>query len=92
VPARAGAVSGAAGFSFFLKLAISLGLVVTGYILKYVGYESGAATQAPAAIQNLAVTTFVAGPALMIFSYAVLRLYPVTQESIATLRRRYEVD
>jgi GPH family glycoside/pentoside/hexuronide:cation symporter len=82
----------AAGFSFFLKLAISLGLVVTGYILKYVGYESGAETQAPGAIQNLAVTTFVAGPALMIFSYAVLRLYPVTQESIATLRRRYEVD
>jgi GPH family glycoside/pentoside/hexuronide:cation symporter len=76
----------AAGFSFFLKLAISLGLVVTGYILKYVGYESGAEEQAPTAILNLAVTTFLAGPLLMIVSFAILRLYPVTLESMAALR------
>jgi GPH family glycoside/pentoside/hexuronide:cation symporter len=82
----------AAGFSFFLKLAISLGLFVTGYILKFVGYVSGAATQAPEAIDNLAVTTFLAGPLLMLLSFAVLRAYPVTQESIAALRQRYEGD
>lgn len=80
----------AAGFSFFLKLAISLGLFVTGYILKFVGYESGAPAQAPEAIDNLAVTTFLAGPLLMLFSFAVLRKYPVTQESIAAVRRQYE--
>ena len=80
----------AAGFSFFLKLAISLGLVVTGYILKFVGYVSGAATQTPEAVNNLAVTTFLAGPILMLLSFAVLRAYPVTQESIAALRRQFE--
>lgn len=82
----------AAGFSFFLKLAISLGLFVTGYILKFVGYVSGAATQTPQAIDNLAVTTFLVGPILMLLSFAVLRKYPVTQQSLAALRLRYEAS
>jgi len=82
----------AAGFSFFLKLAISLGLFVTGYILKFVGYVSGAASQSPDAIQNLAVTTFLAGPLLMVFSFAVLRRYPVTHESMSALRKQYEPE
>lgn len=80
----------AAGFSFFLKLAISLGLFVTGYILKLVGYVSGAETQAPEAVHNLAVTTFLAGPLLMLFSFAVLRVYPVTRQTIAAQRRKFE--
>lgn len=82
----------AAGFSFFLKLAISLGLFVTGYILKFVGYESGAEVQAPDVVENLAVATFIFGPFLMLLSYAVLRLYPVTHESMAALRARYAAD
>jgi glycoside/pentoside/hexuronide:cation symporter, GPH family len=80
----------AAGFSFFLKLAISLGLFVTGYILKFVGYVSGAESQAPEVVHKLAVTTFVAGPLLMLFSFAVLRRYPVTHEWMSALRRQYE--
>ncbi|HEX5787424.1 MAG TPA: MFS transporter [Woeseiaceae bacterium] len=80
----------AAGFSFFLKLAISFGLFVTGYILKFVGYESGAPEQAPDAVHNLAVTTFLAGPLLLVLSFAVLRRYPVTHETIRALRDRYE--
>lgn len=80
----------AAGFSFFLKLAISLGLFVTGYILHFVGYVSGAEHQAPAAVHNLAVTTFLAGPVLMVLSFAVLRRYPVTHESMSALREKYE--
>lgn len=80
----------AAGFSFFLKLAISLGLFVTGYILKFAGYVSGADAQDAEAVYNLAVATFLFGPFLMVFSYAVLRLYPVTQESMLALRTNAE--
>jgi len=82
----------AAGFSFFLKLAISLGLVVTGYILKFVGYQSGAPAQTPEVVDNLALTTFLAGPVLMLFSFAVLRRYPISQETIASLRERYSAQ
>lgn len=80
----------AAGVSFFLKLANALGLFVTGYMLKYVGYVSGAPAQAPETIHNIAVTTFVAGPILMAMSFLMIRFYPVTHESMSSLRRQYE--
>jgi GPH family glycoside/pentoside/hexuronide:cation symporter len=80
----------AAGVSFFLKLANALGLFVTGYVLKAVGYVSGAATQAPDTIHNLAVTTFVAGPILMALSFLMIRFYPVTHESMSAIRRQYK--
>lgn len=80
----------AAGLSFFLKFANALGLFVTGYVLKYVGYVSGAETQAPDTVHNLAVTTFIAGPILMAFAFVMIRFYPVTKESMASLRRQYE--
>lgn len=82
----------AAGFSFFLKLANSLGLLVAGFILKNVGYVSGAEVQAPAAIENLAVTTFVAGPILMALSFFVLRAYPLTHAKLSKLRTQYGAD
>ena len=85
---QGGATEGryAAGFSFFLKAAISLGLLATGYILKFIGYDSGATEQSDAVIHNLAATTFLIGPVLMAFSFAVLRKYPVTQESVDKVR------
>jgi GPH family glycoside/pentoside/hexuronide:cation symporter len=79
----------AAGFSFFLKLANALGLVVTGYVLKYVGYVSGADVQAPETVENLAVTTFIGGPILMALAFFMIRFYPVTHESMQELRGRY---
>ena len=82
----------AAGFSFFLKLANSLGLLVTGFILKNVGNVSGAEAQAPAAINNLAVTTFVAGPILMAVSFLVLRLYPLTHAKMSELRLQFGAE
>lgn len=80
----------AAGVSFFLKLANALGLFVTGYILKYAGYVSGAGVQTPATIHNLAETTFIAGPLLMALSFVMIRYYPVTHESMSAMREQYE--
>jgi GPH family glycoside/pentoside/hexuronide:cation symporter len=79
----------AAGFSFFLKAASALGLLVTGYILKSVGYVSGAETQSVETINSLALTTFIAGPILMLLSFIILRLYPVTHQSMNELRKQY---
>lgn len=69
----------AAGFSFFLKAASALGLFVTGYILKSVGYISGAESQSVGTISKLALMTFTVGPALMLLSFFILRKYPVDQ-------------
>ncbi|VGO13005.1 Inner membrane symporter YicJ [Pontiella desulfatans] len=79
----------AAGFSFFLKMASALGLFVTGYILKGVGYVSGAETQSADTLDKLALMTFIVGPILMLFSFFVLRKYPITHQVMANLRAKY---
>lgn len=76
----------AAGFSFFMKAASALGLMVTGYILKGVGYVSGAEQQTADTLDNLALMTFIVGPILMLASYLVLRKYPITHQSMNELR------
>jgi GPH family glycoside/pentoside/hexuronide:cation symporter len=80
----------AAGFSFFLKAAIAIALFLTGYILKGVGYVSGAEFQSPETISRLALMTFIVGPILMFFSFLVLRKYPITHEVMEELRSKYE--
>ena len=51
----------ASGFSFFLKAASALGMFVTGYILKGVGYVSGAEIQSTDTLEKLALMTFIIG-------------------------------
>ncbi|QHI67996.1 MFS transporter [Tichowtungia aerotolerans] len=79
----------AAGFSFFLKAASALGMFVTGYILKSVGYVSGAATQTSDTLDKLALMTFIVGPFLMVLSFFVLRKYPITHQTMNDLRAEY---
>jgi glycoside/pentoside/hexuronide:cation symporter, GPH family len=78
----------AAGFSFFLKAANALGLLVTGYILKGAGYVSEAESQSVETIDNLALMTFVIGPIVMFLSFFVLRKYPITRQTMKELRKQ----
>lgn len=79
----------AAGFSFFLKMACALGMFVTGYILKGVGYVSGAERQTAATLDKLALMTFIVGPILMFISFFILRKYPITHQTMNELRAQY---
>ena len=79
----------AAGFSLFSKVAIAVALFVTGYILKGVGYVSGAEVQTPDTINTLALMTFGVGPTLMLFSFLILRKYPITHEVMEDHRKKY---
>jgi GPH family glycoside/pentoside/hexuronide:cation symporter len=76
----------AAGFSFFLKAATALGLFVTGYILKSVGYVSGAEIQSADTLDKLAFMTFIVGPILMVLSFFILRKYPIDHAFMAKLK------
>jgi glycoside/pentoside/hexuronide:cation symporter, GPH family len=82
----------AAGFSFFLKAASAIGLLITGYVLKGVGYVSEAEFQSAETIDNLALMTFIIGPIVMFISYLVLRKYPITHEYLNRLRRKYGLE
>lgn len=72
----------AAVFSFFMKAAMSLGLLITGLLVDWAGIVPGAEEQAPEAIRNIAAMTFLCGPAVLIFSIGILRKYPVDRDFI----------
>lgn len=76
----------AAGLSFFSKAAVALGLFVTGYVLKSVGYVSGAESQAVDTVNKLALITFSVGPVLMVISFFILRKYPIDRAYMESLR------
>ena len=78
-----------AGFSFFMKAASAFGVLVTGYVLKGVGYVSGAETQTADTIDRLAVMTFVVGPIFIFISFLILRKYPITHQVMNQLREQY---
>lgn len=79
----------AAGFSFFMKVANSFGMLVVGYILKGIGYVSGEEFQSPETVDKLALMTFIVGPILMALSFFILRKYPITHESMNEIRKQY---
>lgn len=79
----------ASAFSFFMKVAVAAGLFVTGYILKGVGYVSGAGVQALETINRLALMTFIVGPIFLGVSFFVLRRYPLTHQVMNKLRTKY---
>lgn len=74
-------------FSFLQKAAMSLGLLLSGWLITGAGIVSGADTQAPEAVRRIAMITFAIGPILMGLSYFVLRGYPVTRESLQDLEK-----
>lgn len=74
-------------FSFLQKAAMSLGLLLSGWLITGAGIVSGVDTQAPEAVRRVAMITFAIGPILMGISYFVLRGYPVTRESLRTLEK-----
>ena len=79
----------AAGFSFFLKGASAFGMLVAGYLLKGVGYVSGAENQSAETVDNLALMTFTIGPIFLFISFLILRKYPVTHQMLADLREQH---
>jgi glycoside/pentoside/hexuronide:cation symporter, GPH family len=72
--------------SFFMKAASSTGLLITGSLLSLAGIVSNAESQSIEASRNIAVITFLCGPAMMIFSFMALRKYPVDQAYMQALR------
>jgi GPH family glycoside/pentoside/hexuronide:cation symporter len=79
----------AAVFSFAQKCAISLAVLITGYSLTFIGFEPGKeVVQAPETLWRLCAVTLLAGPAISLISLGLIRLYPVNNEMLDTMRNR----
>lgn len=72
--------------SCITKLSMSLGLVLAGCCLDWVGFVVGRETQTPQAVRNLAIVTFLAGAAAALVAMLTLLKYPVTQAYMCRLR------
>jgi len=83
--ARTGEVrnaSYASVFSFSVKAAGSMGVLICGLLLQLAGIVSGADEQTPEAVRNISILTFLSGPIVIIGAFILLRRYPVNRESI----------
>jgi GPH family glycoside/pentoside/hexuronide:cation symporter len=69
----------AAVFSFVVKAAAAAGMFFTGRLVDWSGFVAGAETQTPAALQNIAIMTFISGPLAVLAALFVLRHYPVNR-------------
>lgn len=79
----------AAMYSLATKVSISLGLLVSGYCLKWIGFESGAeVVQVPEVIWRICALTLVAGPAASLAAMALILKYPVNKALIEILREK----
>jgi GPH family glycoside/pentoside/hexuronide:cation symporter len=74
-------------FSFLQKAAMSLGLLLSGWLIMATGIVSGEDTQAPEAVHRIAFITFIIGPILMGLSFFILRGYPVNRESLRAMEQ-----
>jgi GPH family glycoside/pentoside/hexuronide:cation symporter len=72
----------AAVFTFCIKAAGSIGIIVCGSMIAASGIISGAKEQTAEAIRNIAFMTFLSGPVVMGLAILLLRSYPVTRETM----------
>ena len=77
----------AAVFTFCIKAAGSIGIIICGTIIATAGIVSGAKEQTPEAVRNIALMCFSCGPVVMAIAMLLLRTYPVTRESIHGLEK-----
>lgn len=74
-------------FSFSQKVAISIGMLLNGYLLALAGFEPGAGVvQRPEVLWNLCGVTLIAGPAISLVSLLIIRFYPVNRAFLNELR------
>jgi GPH family glycoside/pentoside/hexuronide:cation symporter len=73
-------------FSFFNKATTSLGLLVTGLMLDGAGIVPEAATQTAAAAKNVALLTFLSGPAIALLALLIMLAYPVNRQYMTNVR------
>ncbi|MBC2593454.1 MFS transporter [Ruficoccus amylovorans] len=77
-------------FTFCQKTSISIGLLLTGWLVATAGIESGADEQTPEAVRNIATLTFISGPVVIALALFILGRYPVDRAYMDDINRRTE--
>jgi Na+/melibiose symporter-like transporter len=79
-------------FSLAMRLAISFGLIASGWFLSGIGYQvpkdGRIVTQTPHSVWSLGMVTFVIGAVICLASLLAIRLYPITRRRLEELRAK----
>jgi Na+/melibiose symporter-like transporter len=77
-------------FSLAMRMAISFSLVLAGWCLSAIGYQTPApaAGQTGQAVWLLGLVTFVIGAVICLFSLLAIRKYPISRRTLDELRAR----
>ena len=88
-----------AAMTFVAKVAMSIGLLVSGYSLSWIGFVEGSETQSAAAINNLGAVTFIAGAVIAVIAMMAMTKYPIDRKfmgrvkaALAARERGQEID
>jgi glycoside/pentoside/hexuronide:cation symporter, GPH family len=73
--------------SCITKVSMSLGLLLSGCCLDWVGFVVGSEKQSPQAVRNLAVVTFLGGAAIALVAMLALLKYSVTRDEMRRIKR-----
>jgi GPH family glycoside/pentoside/hexuronide:cation symporter len=83
----------AAVFSFAFKCAISLGVLISGYTLDFVGFVEGkGVVQSEQTIINLCAATLIVGPVISLIALVLIKFYPVTANFLEQVRENRLAD
>ncbi|MEN8248850.1 MAG: MFS transporter [Bacteroidota bacterium] len=75
-----------ATLSFLSKVAMSIGMLITGYLLIGIGFVEGSENQSPEAINNLGSATFIVSAGIAIIAALVIAKYPINREFISRIK------
>lgn len=80
----------AAMYTLATKIALAIGLLISGYCLSWVGYVTGpeVVTQSPEVIWRICALTLVVGPMTSLMASGLIMKYPVNKTFIENLRKQ----
>jgi glycoside/pentoside/hexuronide:cation symporter, GPH family len=73
-------------FGFVQKASCAVGLLVTGWLLDWSGFVSGAGVQTPESVQRVAILTFISGPVILLLAVPALWKYTVDRTFMAKVK------
>jgi GPH family glycoside/pentoside/hexuronide:cation symporter len=75
-------------FSFVIKAAMGIGMLINGWLLDLVGYVKGTETQIAETARKIAVLTFICGPIVMLLALPLIFTYPVNRAFMADIKAK----
>ncbi len=82
----------AAFFNFFIKISVAIGNLISGFMLDFAGYESGAETQTHQTAITISGMTFMVAPVLLTLAFVIMWRYPLDRAFMEKVHKESAVS